>query len=285
MNEFSRRYGYEPLPKAMQLEEISGDLRREIWDEVRQMLLRYRMYGTSHYYFHSKVQSLVERVLGEFLKRPRDEINTAYARVMDDCKSIVMDGVFHRVLDFLEILVPASERAGIRGLADTVEGLFERHVAAYRFDASAYQFIPCANKEQGDAVEKAIETLREDGMAGATTHLGDAAGHINSGQFADSIADSIHAVESVARVLDPKASKGLRPALNSLERAGELKHPMLKEAFLKLYNYTSDEEGIRHALLEREAADVGLEEAVFMFGACASFAAYLTGKHRQMGEI
>ena len=27
---FSQQYGYEPLPKPMQLEEISKDLRREI---------------------------------------------------------------------------------------------------------------------------------------------------------------------------------------------------------------------------------------------------------------
>ena len=46
--------------------------------------------------------------------------------------------------------------------------------------------------------------------------------------------------------------------------------------------YTSDEQGIRHALLEQGSANVGLEEALFMFGACASFAAYLTEKHRQV---
>ena len=29
---FSRRYGYEPLPEPMRLEEISEDLRREIFN-------------------------------------------------------------------------------------------------------------------------------------------------------------------------------------------------------------------------------------------------------------
>ena len=45
--------------------------------------------------------------------------------------------------------------------------------------------------------------------------------------------------------------------------------------------YTSDEQGIRHALIDQATADVGLDEAMFMFGACASFAAYLANKHRQ----
>ena len=32
---FSLRYGYEPLPEPMRLEELSSDLRRKIWNEVR----------------------------------------------------------------------------------------------------------------------------------------------------------------------------------------------------------------------------------------------------------
>ena len=118
-------------------------------------------------------------------------------------------------------------------------------------------------------------------MDGATTHLRQAAEHINAQQYGDSLADSIHAVESIARVIDPKASKTLGPALDSLAKAGVLKHPALKEAFKKLYAYTSDEQGIRHAHLHKDSLDVGLNEAVFMFGACASFAAYLADKHRQ----
>ena len=92
----------------------------------------------------------------------------------------------------------------------------------------------------------------------------------------------LHAVESVARTIDPKASKTLRPAIRSLEAKGVLKHPAFQEACIKLYKYTSDESGIRHALLDERAADVDLDDAVFMFGACASFAAYLVNRHKQL---
>lgn len=121
-------------------------------------------------------------------------------------------------------------------------------------------------------------------MESASAHMRQAAEHINARQFADSITDSIHAVESVARIIDPKNNKTLGPALDSLERAGLLKHPALKGAFKQLYGYTSNEQGVRHALIDKDAADVGLDEAVFMFGACACFAAYLSQKHREAGE-
>ena len=117
-------------------------------------------------------------------------------------------------------------------------------------------------------------------MEGANTHLRQAVTHINARQFADSITDSIHAVESVARTIDPKA-KTLGPALDSLQRSDVLKHPALKEAFSKLYGYTNDEQGIRHAMLDKDSPDVDQDEAMFMFGACASFAAYLVNKHRK----
>ena len=60
-----------------------------------------------------------------------------------------------------------------------------------------------------------------------------------------------------------------------------MNHRALKSAFDRLFGYTSDEEGIRHALLEREAAGVDVDDALFMYGACASFAAYLVNKHRK----
>ena len=118
-------------------------------------------------------------------------------------------------------------------------------------------------------------------MSGADIHLGDAAKHINARQYADAIADCIHAVVSVARTIDDQESKTLGPALDSLERAGLLKHPSLKQAFKTLYGYTCEERGIRHPLITESSANVGLDEALFMYGACASFAAYLVSKHRQ----
>ena len=268
----------------MRLEKISDDLRREIWNAVRTLLFKYRWHSGFAYSFRANGQRFIERVLGRFQKRSEDDVSTVYQEVMDICKNVVTTHKFNRVLDFLEFMI--DEQKDLAEFADTIEGLFERHGAAYRLDTSGLhcQFIPCSSKEQGDAVQQAFETLREGDMRGATTHLRDAAGHITAGQFADSISDSIHAVESAARVLSPKDSKTLNPALDSLERAGVLKHRALKGAFEKLYGYTSDEQGIRHALLDQNTADVGLEEALFMFGACASFAAYLTEKYRQVKE-
>ena len=276
---FSRRHGYESLPEPMQLEELSDDLRREIFNAVRELFLR--MTNFSGQYYSDDEARFIERVFGKFFRQTEDTIGNRYEDVMDWTKRIIFCSQFSEVLDFLEIII--NDNCDMMHFSTRTGELFEQHGAAYRLGTSRcpHWFFPRISKEQGDSTREAIETLRDENMAGASTHLRQAAEHINAQQFADSIADSILAVESAARVIDPEANTTLGPALKSLENAGLLKHPALKEAFNRLYGYTNDEQGIRHALLEHSAADVGLDEAVFMFGACASFAAYLAKKHGQ----
>ena len=280
---FSQRYGYEPLPKPMQLEELSDDLRREIWNETRSLLASFSTMDFDEYYFLFE-DRFIERVLGKFLRKPEDEIDTSYRTVMELFKDWILKGPFNKVLDLIGIIANDDSEYGAKLVAPIRES-FERCAAAYYLDMSRhpYQFIPHSNQAQGDATREAIKTISEGGMAGAETHLRQTAKHINARRFADAVRDSIHAVESVARQIDPK-SKTLGPALNALEKAGLINHPALKEAFSKLYGYASDEQGIRHALLEKDSPDVGLDEAMFMFGACASFATYLVNKHQKVDQ-
>ena len=157
--------------------------------------------------------------------------------------------------------------------------MFRIHKLAYVVDTERpVTILPAATKHEGDAIVVAIKELRQAGLSGAAAHLKEAGKQINEGTWAGAVRESINAVESVARLLAPDANT-LGPALAELERGGRL-HPALKEAFSRLYGYTSDEEGIRHPLIENATSPVGRDEAVFMLGACASFASYLWRRHQ-----
>ena len=282
---FSQRHGYESVPAQMRLEVISDDLRRKIWNEVRRLLISMREYtpvGTN--YFEDKAARIIERIIGELENIPEDDVTTNYDKVLTFFKSFIFDSHFNKILDLVELIIHENPKNWIEEsrFGTEIRRSFEKHAAAYWLDMSSSRprFFPRSTKMQGETTQLAIETIRASGMEGAETHLRQAANHINARQFAGSITNSIHAVESVARTLDPTA-KTLGEALKSLERSGLLKHQALKEAFSKLYGYTSDEQGIRHSLLDKASPDVDLDEAMFMFGACASFAAYLVNKHRK----
>ena len=286
---FSQREGYESMPEQMQSEELSTNLRKEIWNETRRLLLLMRERvgaGDPRFldYFGEDATRVIERVIGKLQKTTEDEIDTEFDVVQDTLKNHILDSPFNVVLDLIESVLYEIPKLKIKEdrFSTEIRHSFERHAAAYWLDTSSLppRFIPRSTKMQGEATQSAIATIRSEGMKGAETHLRQAADHIRGRQFADSITDSIHAVESVARTIDPKA-KTLGSALGSLQKSGLLKHPALKKAFSNLYGYTSDEQGIRHALLDKERPDVDLDEAMFMFGACASFAAYLVNKHRK----
>lgn len=138
--------------------------------------------------------------------------------------------------------------------------------------------VPAVTREEGKAIIDSMASLRCAGLDGSEAHLRKASESINAGDWAASIRESISAVESVARQLDPKESGSLTKALASLEKRQPL-HSAFKGALVKLYSYTSDEQGVRHSLLNQSSANVGRDEAVFMLGACASFASYLWRKH------
>lgn len=283
---FSQRYGYEPLPGPMRLEYLSEDLRREIWNAIQDYLEEIRYFPIEYTVVdaHESPSRFFVRTLGALEKIPEDEVPSQGEMICQKFKSIVINRDCNIVLDLIERLLNSGFPA--EALCSRIPALFEKHATAYRLDMSQrpYRFSPQGNRDLGQATQQAIEMLHEGNMDGATTHLQEAAEHINAQQYADSISDSIHAVESVARMIAPKA-KTLGEALKHLEAEGLRINKMLKSALEKLYGYTNDEQGIRHALLEQDAPNVGVDEAVFMYGTCASFAAYLVSKHQATQQV
>lgn len=149
---------------------------------------------------------------------------------------------------------------------------------------AAYRIIdhdtiaPISDPAETEALESALEAARSSGISGARSHLLSATEAATAGRNADCIRESIHAVEAVALALAP-GSRELGPALAKLEAAGAI-HGALKTAFRSLYGYASDEKGVRHSLLDQDAAKVDESDALFMLGACASFVSYLIAKGR-----
>ncbi len=293
---FSQREGKAPLPEPMQIGEISDKFRQLIWFYVD------REIQVLKYPYVAPISNVLLKYKPEVLYKPHDKplgffslVDFSLSRSIDGhiinaalakdsfglAENTILQKEYDEVLTFIEYFLQHEECPPT--LRENLIRAFDEARIAYHVVEIGGRptIVPRASMEAGEATQKAIETIQEGGMEGAATHLRQAAEHINAQQYADSIADSIHAVESVARKIDPKA-KTLGEALNSLEKAELLRHGALKQAFGNLYGYTSDEQGIRHALIDKDSSDVDVDEAVFMFGACASFAAYLVSKHREL---
>ncbi len=160
-----------------------------------------------------------------------------------------------------------------RDFTEEIKSIFHYQLA-YRIDTTPLPTVlPAATKQEGDALMRAIEDLQAAGIGGAAKHLRNAGQRIIGQEWADSVRESIHAVESVAQQVAAGNADTLGKALAVLERQNGL-HGALKRGFAALYGYTSDERGIRHALLEDESK-VTQDEAIYMIGSCAAFCSYL----------
>ena len=308
---FSQAQAYEELPGILQLEELPENARTRIWNVFYSAIEQHKepvvylgdtlgfiiggpwevVLRDKHYYHDNrsldKWKNQIQTPLQQMRythrgEEPLDELNSGFKHIAGELKRSLETLPFNKVFDMIQYILQHPKCPS--EVITSIKQEFADSRLAYTIDTETPPIIiPAATEEEGNAIVCSLHTLRQGGLDASVTHLRAASQCINQRDWAGSVRESIHAVESVARQISPKGTQSLRTALACMERQGSL-HPCLKEAFTKLYEYTSDEQGIRHALLDRDDADVGMDEAVFMLGACASFASYLSSKQAALNQ-
>lgn len=279
---FSQAEGLEPLPQPLALRELSRQTRNLLWEAFYQEFNKHSHGGGYHSIRHltgdwSKVMYGYHT---HFCHHPPDEYNNDYDAQVDFVKNFILSGEWNEIFDFIQYVLRHQNRP--YQFEWKVKNALELGRAAYQLVDDDTTIAPKTSPEEGKAIRQAFEELKTSGLDGGRTHLRNAASELTKGEFASCVRESICAVESVARMLDPKA-KTLAPALKALKAKTSI-HAALAAGFSNIYGYTSDEKGIRHPMLDNPA-DVDQEDAVFMIGACASFISYMIGKARSSGLI
>lgn len=277
---FSQAQGYEELPAPLKLEELNQEARTKIWNYLY-IAVSESLDTTAHRIVKEPWLPILAYLHVEFFSLPLDEFSSWHRDFINKYKEPVCGLYplpFNKIFDLLQHIMrhPECPPSFIDDVAETFKQCRLAYIVRKEPPVTIF---PATTKTEGEAILEALRQLHENEFHGAETHLRNASDFINQGNHANSIRESIHAVESVARKLDPKASNSLDKALKALEDGNPV-HPALKEALLKLYGYTSNEEGIRHSLIDEGQANVGMDEAIFMLGACASFSSYLLRKYK-----
>ena len=236
---FSQAQGYETLPQPLQLEQLTEEARVRMWNLIYQSAVRNQAVGSV---ITSEWRKILSHLHSRFSLLPHDEFD-GWSYLRGQKNPVLYDWPFNTLFDFIEMIMRHPDCPQF--FTQEMSRLFIECRLAYAIaDQGDPQIVPAATREEGQSVVAAMEQLQQTGLTAAATHLAQSSQCINEGDWLGSVRESIHAVESAARQLNP-AAKTLSPALEVLPGL----HPALKEAFQKLYGYTSDEQGIRHALL------------------------------------
>ena len=281
---FSQAQEYEELPVPLKLEELNQEARTRIWNclylAISKSLDSFQTRQGKTCIIKEPWLSILTHLHVEFFTLPLDEFSRWHGDFVNKYKELLCGPgslPFNKIFDLLQHIM-RSEFCP-REFTSGIARIFEECQLAYRVsETQPVTIYPATTQIEEKELLGALDQLRKNKFLGAEEHLRQASESLNQSKYADSIHKSMNAVESVARKLDPKSSNTLTQALAELENKKPL-HPALKKGLLTLYGYTSDEDGIRHSLVDKSKSDVGIDEAVFMLGACAFFASYLSRKH------
>ncbi|WP_322035435.1 AbiJ-NTD4 domain-containing protein [Burkholderia cenocepacia] len=271
---FSDRVGITKVPEMLQIDDMSAPLRASLWNVV-------------HTLFDSpafeKWDRLARAASVNFTKTPVDDLPHYPIAKKQWMRKRYDRMEWHEVYNFIEYLVDRASEIirGERGqnafLIEAFNSVLERESSGYRFVAGVLS--PITNQEEIGAVEDAARSTESAALNGANEHLRTAIallGQKPEPDYRNATKEAISAIESVAKVLGTSSAQGLSGALADLNKKVEI-HPSLRNAFVKLYGYASNEEGVRHSLGD-EAANVGFDEAKYMIVACSAFMNYLISK-------
>lgn len=265
---FAQAEGKEALPQRLKIKEVSRELRARLWAALYTHVDNSCQYGLIH---EPWLSILVEK----HVKHDHNMIDTFernFPKYIKSSKAIFISGSYIDVFGPIQFIIRHKKCPD--SFKDEIHQSLQDTRAAYKIINNT--IVPIASEQEGQAIESAIDALSEKRMMGAREHLLKASRFINEGQWADSIRESIHAVEAAARKLEP-STHTLAPALKALEKKTHL-HPALAKGFGSLYGFTNDEEGIRHPLIDEPVASVDEADALYMLGSCASFVTYMLSK-------
>lgn len=266
---FSQRNGLAPVPPQLLLGEVSDQLRNLLHYAFDRSFDGSVGYGPVSAYLSDPWERILADTHVKFLGKNVSQFDSDVSAQKGFLKRICMQADIGILFDYIEFVLQHPFCPS--DFATEITDALVRGRSAYRIlDGRTVSAVGTAL--EGETIARAV-VAAEGTAPGAARHLLDAASDLRRGDWSGSIRNSIHAVESIAVMLAPSKDT-LSDALAVLSKNGHV-HGGLKEAFKKLYGYSSDEEGVRHALVFQDSSAADETDALFMLGACAAFVSYL----------
>lgn len=288
MKRFSERKGYIKVSDAFQKDGINNALLNSLWN-----VLHIHLWNRDGYLYVKYGRPVIEKYGKElwmdFFKKPIDTMpkilfnnlmQRSSDRILEEIRKFFFNAEWFLVYDFIEFTCQFhSNDPRFSNLPDGINQVLEREMAGYRLISG--EIVDITDKQEIQMLEEALQE-NDQKFAGVVEHLQrglELFADRKNPDYRNAIKESISAVESMMKVItgNPKAS--LEDGLNHLKKNGKLPaHQALHGGWTKLYGYTSNAGGIRHALIADQDPGLGIDEARYFLLSCTSFTNYLKTK-------
>lgn len=284
---FSDRIGVTEVPTTIQVDDMDEALRNGLWNFILRCIATrptpayVREMGTTSW------SGIVRLVAEHFYKQALDTIPLRHPHDavgwLRDQYQVAYWWQIYNLVEFLVRHLGAVEWFPTNGrqLQMEVNGILQEELAGYRFIEG--KLAPISNASEVAAIEETLQAARRHGLTGVHLHISTALELLSrkpTPDYRNSVKESISAVESAARQIG--GTDSLKGALAAIDKAAPI-HAALRSGFLSIYGYTSDDDGIRHAILDEPT--VGFDEAKYMLVSCSAFSTFLMSKAAAAGLL
>lgn len=280
---FSDRIGItKPSQEVIQINGMTGSLRNSLWN--------YLFKAISH---SDSRHVMAELILSDYFKRPLD---------VPDLQDFFEEGTFnnfratfldpkldwyeiYNIIQFIADHINTIPKLGlpVSKFKSDINKILEEEMSGYRFIGAS--LTPICDPEENQSINKSLKLSEENKFSGTKQHLDTAISLLSQKpdpDYRNSIKESISAIESLVKQITGEKGGGLEKALRKLDEKVHF-HGGFREGLLKLYGYTSNKDGIRHAILKEP--NIGFDEAKFMLVMCSALINFIISKVNEYGLI
>jgi hypothetical protein len=215
--------GFKPVRTVIQKDSMDEDLRTALWNDFFNCLWK-KFPGTTAY----SVYSYITDMWTSYFRKAVDEVPDLGVFLLH-IRKYFFECAWHEVYNFLEVTVNIIPfRPEIGEFIEACNTTLTRELSGYRFVDK--RLVSITSTQEIAEVEEAIQVSQ-----GFTPHLEQALKLLadrKSPDFANSIKESISAVEAMCQLIAGNQKVTLGDALRQLEnKLGGSMHPALRNAF------------------------------------------------------
>lgn len=282
---FSDENNIGSVAKAIQIDEfddrtrvILGNKLRILLEEIFEKDVGRKLFQNPHHLPNRFCRSILSNVFITSISLSEGQTYNWRAVYDDKIFAVFTQAPYNEVLDIIWYICDwfIGENPNVQELLSVYfNDIFEKECVGYRFVNGKIVGIT------DDAEMRAIEQATRGPFDACRTHIKKAVGFLadrENKDYKNCVKESISAVEAICKIIAAEPSYDMKKAIKCLKKGGVNIHPTLEAAWEKMYAYTCDEGGIRHAEKLFES-DVTFEQAKYMLVSCSAFVNYLIAEY------
>ena len=272
MQTFSQRIWIEQEP-LLQKNNMTGKLKNKIWNTLLD-ILEWLSKQNSFDFDYSIDNNFIIDFFNQFWLK-WDTVPCEEWKFKEFLWTEIFSS-WNKIYDYIELLFRWQDIIEFDKeiKLNEINRILKEENSAYRISQEGL-VLPITNEEELESIHEANTTP----YTPVNKHIQKAISLFKNepADYANSIKESISAVEALCQIIIEDENATLGKAIKKLKEKGVIIPPALEEAFNKLYGYTSNAWGIRHALSEGDTPPT-FDDAKYMLVSCSAFVNYLISK-------